>query len=154
MNNLGRLESLLALQKKRVDSAMAVVIVRNEALRQRVSERELARAQAEEAAAGYRLEQQRLTEAVLTGAIGHIGIQAVRLTSASLRCEMQRTLLDRTAQSLVASNDLVTAADAAAAGARTAYRRTLARQDALIALQKSLRKTEMQRVQRLEEQEA
>jgi hypothetical protein len=143
-----RFKSLLAVQKQRVDRAMADVLEKNEALRQQELQREGAQERAHEAVVAYRLEQQRLAESVVSGVL------AVRLTDASLRCEAQRTLIAETAQALVAAEDLLTAAEANAAGARATYRRTLARQDALLSLQASWRKTDAQRSVRLEEQDA
>jgi hypothetical protein len=148
MSSAARFKSLLAVQKRRVDRAMAEVLEKNGALRQQELQREVARERAQEAVVAYRLGQQRLTEAVVSGVL------AVRLAGASSRCEAQRTLIAETAQALVAAEDLLTAAEATAAGARATYRRTLARQDALLSLQASWRKTDAQRSLRLEEQDA
>jgi hypothetical protein len=59
-----RLKSLLAVQKQRVDRAMAVVHERNGTLRQRELERHSALERWEAAVVAYRLERQRLTESI------------------------------------------------------------------------------------------
>jgi hypothetical protein len=55
---------------------------------------------------------------------------------------------------LADADGLLAAASSAAMEARVTYRRTLARQDALLALQASWDKAQGQRMLRLEEQEA
>ena len=143
-----RFTSLLAVQKQRVERALAQVVEKNAAVRQRELEREAARERAETAVVVYRLEQQRLTESVVCGVL------AVRLAGASLRCEAQRTLIAETAQTLAAAEGELTCAEVAAVQARATYRRMLARQEALLSLQTSWRKSEAQRSARLQEQEA
>ena len=59
MNSGARLTSLLAVQKRRVDCAMAVVHERNGTLRQRELERQAALERWEAAVVAYRLERQR-----------------------------------------------------------------------------------------------
>lgn len=143
-----RLISLLAVQKQRVERAMARVVEKNAAVRQRELEREAARERAEAAVVVYRLEQQRLTESMVCGVL------AVRLAGASLRCEAQRASIAETAQTLAAAEGELSSAAVAAAQARATYRSMLARQEALLSLQTSWRKSEAQRSARLQEQEA
>jgi hypothetical protein len=146
-----RLTSLLAVQKQRVDRALATVHERNAMLRQRESERQAALERWEGAVVAYRLERERLTDSIANPGTG---IQAARLTGASLRCELHRDWVTEAAKGLSDSDELLAAASAAAMQARSAYRRTLARQDALLTLQASWLKAQAQRVLRLEEQEA
>jgi len=120
-------------------------------LHQRESERQAALERWEAAVVAYRLERERLTESIAKAAAG---IQAARLTGASLRCEVHRDWQAEAAKALVDADELLAAASAAAMEARAVYRRTLARQDALMTLQASWRKAQGQRVLRLEEQEA
>jgi hypothetical protein len=63
-------------------------------------------------------------------------------------------LIAATARAVTAAEDSVASAETAAAGARMTYRRTLARQDALLSLQANWRKSDVQRSLRLEEQDA
>jgi Tfp pilus tip-associated adhesin PilY1 len=146
-----RLTSLLAVQKQRVDRALAAVHERNAMLRQRVSERQAALERWEGAVVAYRLERERLTDSIANPGTG---IQAARLTGASLRCELHRDWVTAAAKALSDSDELLAAASAAAMQARSVFRRTLARQDALLTLQASWLKAQGQRVLRLEEQEA
>jgi hypothetical protein len=143
-----RFKSLLAVQKQRVDRAMAEVLAKNETLRQRELDREAARQRAQEAVAAYGLEQQRLGQSVVSGVL------ALQLAGAALRCENQRLLIAETAREVTAAEDSVAAAETVAAGARMTYRRTLARQDAFLLLQANWRKADVQRSMRLEEQDA
>jgi len=129
---------------------MAAVNERNGMLRQRELERQAALDQWEAAVVAYRQERERLAESIANPGSG---IQAVRLTGASLRCEAYRDWVTGTAKTLAAADDLLAAASSAAMEARAIYRRTLARQDALLTLQASWRKEQRQRVLRLEEQE-
>jgi hypothetical protein len=103
------------------------------------------------AVVAHRLERQRLTEAIANPGSG---IQAARLTEASLRCEAHRDWVAVAAKALADADELLATASAAAVEARAIYRRTLARQDALQTLQASWRKAQGQRMLRLEEQEA
>src|SRR5882724_9991798 len=151
MSNGARFASLLAVQRRRVDCAMTVVNERNAMLHQRESERQAALERWEAAVVAYRLERERLTESI---ARAGAGIHASRLTGASLRCEVHRDWQAQAAKALVDADELLAAASAAAMEARAVYRRTLARQDALMMLQASWRKAQGQRVLRLEEQEA
>ena len=146
-----RLTSLLAVQKRRVDCAMAAVHERNGTLHQRELERRAALEQWEAAVVAYHLELDRLTESISNPGSG---IQAATLTGASLRCEAHRGRVTGAAKVLADADELLTAASSAAMDARAIYRRTLARQDALRTLQASLQKAQGQRVLRLEEQEA
>jgi Tfp pilus tip-associated adhesin PilY1 len=146
-----RLASLLAVQKQRVDRALAAVHERNAMLRQRESERQAALERWEGAVVAYRLERERLTDSIANPGTG---IQAARLTGASLRCDLHRDWVTAAAKALGDSDELLAAASAAAMQARSVYRRTLARQDALLTLQASWLKAQGQRVLRLEEQEA
>jgi len=146
-----RLTSLLAVQKQRVDRALAAVHERNAMLRQRESERQAALERWEGAVVAYRLERERLTDSIANPGTG---IQAARLTGASLRCDLHRDWVTAAAKALSDSDELLAAASAAAMQARSVYRRTLARQDALLTLQASWLKAQGQRVLRLEEQEA
>ena len=146
-----RLTSLLAVQKQRVDRALAAVHERNAMLRQRESERRLALERWEGAVVAYRLERERLTDSIANPGTG---IQAARLTGASLRCDLHRDWVTAAAKALSDSDELLVAASAAAMQARSVYRRTLARQDALLTLQASWLKAQGQRMLRLEEQEA
>jgi hypothetical protein len=146
-----RLTSLLAVQKRRVDCAMAAVQERNGMLRQREVERQGALEHWESAVLAYRLERESLTESIANPGSG---IQAVRLTGASLRCEAHRGWVAAAAKALAEADELLAAASSAAMEARAIYRRTLARQDALLTLQASWRKAQGQRALRLEEQEA
>jgi len=130
---------------------MAAVHERNGVLRQRESERQGALEQWQAAVVAYRLERERLTEAI---AHPGPGIRAARLTGASLRCEAHRDWVAGTAKALADADELLVAASSAAMEARAIYRRTLARQDALLTLQTSWRKAQGQRMLRLEEQEA
>jgi hypothetical protein len=143
-----RFKSLLAVQKQRVDRAMADVLGKNATLRQRELDREAARQRAQDAVAAYRLDQQRLAQSVVSGVL------ALQLAGAALRCENQRLLIAAAARAVTAAEDSVASAETAAAGARMTYRRTLARQDALLSLQANWRKSDVQRSLRLEEQEA
>ncbi|MDB6101699.1 MAG: hypothetical protein JWO52_1698 [Gammaproteobacteria bacterium] len=151
MNSGARLTSLLAVQKRRVDCAMAVVHERNGMLRQRELERQAALEHWEAAVVAYRLERQRLTESIANPGSG---IRATRLTGASLRCDAHREWVAGAQKALADADELLAAASSAATEARVIYRRTLARQDALLTLQASWRKAQGQRMLRLEEQEA
>ena len=124
-----RLKSLLAVQKHRVDRAMGVVLEKNETVRQRESDRDAARERAEQAVVAYQLVQQRLVESALAGGL------AFQLAGASSRCEIQRTLIANTAQALGTAEEVLVSAEAEAVDARATYRRTLARQDALLSPQ-------------------
>jgi hypothetical protein len=146
-----RLTSLLAVQKRRVDGAMAAVHERNGVLRQRELERQAALQQWQAAVVAYRLERERLTASIANPGSG---IQAARLTGASLRCEAHRDWVARTAKALADADELLVTASSAAMEARAIYRRTLARQDALLTLQASWDKAQGRRMLRLEEQEA
>jgi len=151
-----RLTSLLAVQKRRVDCAMAIVHERNGMLRQRELERQAALEHWEAAVVAYRLERDRLTESIANpgGRHSRPGIQAARLTGASLRCDAHRDWVAAAQKALAGADELLAAAASAAMEARAVYRRTLARQDALLTLQMSWRKAQGQRMLRLEEQEA
>jgi hypothetical protein len=151
MNSGARLTSLLAVQKRRVDCAMAVVHERNGMVRQRELERQAALEHWEAAVVAYRLERQRLTESIANPGSG---IRAARLTGASLRCDAHRESVTGAHKALADADELLAAASSAATEARVIYRRTLARQDALLTLQASWRKAQGQRMLRLEEQEA
>ena len=146
-----RLTSLLAVQKQRVDRALATVHERNAMLHQRESERQGALERWEEAVGAYRRERDRLTESIANPGSA---IQAATLTGAALRCELHRDWVTQAAKALANSDELLAAASAAAMQARSVYRRTLARQDALLTLQASWLKAQGQRLLRLEEQEA
>jgi hypothetical protein len=124
-----RFKSLLAVQKHRVDRAMGVVLEKNETVRQRESDRDAARERAQQAVVAYQLVQQRLAESALAGGL------AFQLAGASSRCEMQRTLIADTEQALGTAEEVLVSAEAEAVDARATYRRTLARQDALLSLQ-------------------
>ena len=124
-----RFKSLLAVQKHRVDRAMGVVLEKNETVRQRESDRDAARERAQQAVVAYQLVQQRLVESALAGGL------AIQLAGASSRCEIQRTLIADTAQALGTAEEVLVSAEAEAVDARATYRRTLARQDALLSLQ-------------------
>jgi hypothetical protein len=151
-----RLVALLAVQKRRVDSAMGAVHERNGVLRQRELERQAALERLEAAVVAYHLERQRLAESIANpgGRHGRSGIQAARLTSASLRCDAHRDWVAVAQKGLADADELLAAASCAAMEARAIYRRTLARQDALLTLQASWKKAQKQRMLRLEEQEA
>jgi hypothetical protein len=151
MNSGARLTSLLAVQKRRVDCAMAVVHERNGMVRQRELERQAALEHWEAAVVAYRLERQRLTESIANPGSG---IRAARLTGASLRCDAHREWVAGAHKALADADELLATASSAATEARVIYRRTLARQDALLTLQASWRKAQGQRMLRLEEQEA
>jgi hypothetical protein len=124
-----RFKSLLAVQKHRIDRAMGVVLEKNETVRQRESDRDAARERAQQAVVAYQLVQQRLAESALAGGL------AVQLAGASSRCEIQRTLIADTARALGTAEEVLVSAEAEAVDARATYRRTLARQDALLSLQ-------------------
>ena len=124
-----RLKSLLAVQKHRVDRAMGVVLEKNETVRQRESDRDAARERAEQAVVAYQLVQQRLVESALAGGL------AFQLAGASSHCEIQRTLIADTERALGTAEEVLVSAEAEAVDARATYRRTLARQDALLSLQ-------------------
>ena len=124
-----RLKSLLAVQKHRVDRAMGVVLEKNDTVRQRESDRDAARERAQQAVVAYQLVQQRLAESALAGGL------AFQLAGASSRCEIQRTLIADTARALGTAEEVLVSAEAEAVDARATYRRTLARQDALLSLQ-------------------
>jgi hypothetical protein len=151
-----RLASLLAVQKRRVDGAMAAVQERNGVLRQRELERQAALERLEAAVVAYHTERERLTESIANPQAGHgrPGIQAARLTSASLRCDAHRDWVAAAEKGLADADELIAAASTAAMEARATYRRTLARQDALQTLQASWKKAQGRRTLRLEEQEA
>jgi hypothetical protein len=124
-----RFKSLLAVQKHRIDRAMGVVLEKNETVRQRESDRDAARERAQQAVVAYQLVQQRLVESALAGGL------AFQLAGASSRCEIQRTLIADTARALGTAEEVLDSAEAEAVDARATYRRTLARQDALLSLQ-------------------
>jgi hypothetical protein len=124
-----RFKSLLAVQKHRVDRAMGVVHEKNATVCQRESDRDAARERAQQAVVAYQLVQQRLAESALAGGL------AFQLAGASSRCEMQRTMITGTARALDTAEDVLASAEAEAVDARATYRRTLARQDALLSLQ-------------------
>lgn len=153
MNQGARLASLLAVQKRRVDCAMAAVMERNGVLRQRELERQAALEHQEAAVVAYRLERQRLTESIANPG-SRAGIQAAKLTGAALRCDSHREWVARAQKAVADADELFAAASSAAMEARVAYRRTVARQDALLTLQAGWRKAQGQRMLRLEEQEA
>ena len=153
MSTLGRIASLLVVQKGRVDRAMALVRERNATLLERESERDGARQRVADAVAAYRAEQARLSESI-NSASAVVGVRAVGLTAASVRCEAHRRRMTEASAELAAAEEKVAVALAAAAEARTAYRRILARQDALSNLQAAYKKAQAKRVLRLEEQEA
>jgi hypothetical protein len=146
-----RLTSLLAVQKQRVDRAMAAVHELNGVLRQRELDRQAALERWQAAVVACRLERERLAEAIANPGPG---IQAARLTGASLRCEAHRDWVAVAAKALADADELLATASSAAVEARAIYRRTLARQDALKTLQASWHKAQGQRMLRLEEQEA
>jgi hypothetical protein len=112
MNAVNRLTSLLRVQKGRVDRAIAQVHEQNRILREWESERDAAR--------------QRWADAV----------------GACLSCDAYRIQMTAAAEQLRVAEDSVSSALAAAMEARTAYRRSLARQEALTTLQASWRKRE------------
>ncbi|MFL6604246.1 MAG: hypothetical protein ACJ8R9_23340 [Steroidobacteraceae bacterium] len=151
-----RLASLLTLQKRRVDCALAAVQERNGVLRQRELQRQAALERLEAAVMAYRAERERLTESIANPQARHErpGIQAARLTNASLRCVAHRDWVAAAEEGLAQVDELLAAASAAALEARATYRRTLARQDALQTLRASWKKAQGQRMLRLEEQEA
>jgi len=124
-----RFKSLLAVQKHRVDRAMGLVFEKNETVRQRESDRDAARERAQQAVVAYQLVQQRLAESALAGGL------AFQLAGASSRCELQRSLIADTEQALGTAEEVLVSAEAEAVDARATYRRTLARQDALLSLQ-------------------
>jgi hypothetical protein len=124
-----RFKSLLAVQKHRVDRAMGAVLEKNETVRQRESDRDVARARAQQAVVAYQQEQQRLAESAVA-----VGL-AFQLAGASTRCEIQRMLMTETAGALGAAENVLVSAEAEAVDARTTYRRTLARRDALLSLE-------------------
>ena len=124
-----RFKSLLAVQKHRVDRAMGVVLEKNDTVRQRESDRDAARERAQQAVVAYQLVQQRLAESALAGGL------AFQLAGASSRCELQRSLIADTEQALGTAEEVLVSAEAEAVDARATYRRTLARQDALLSLQ-------------------
>jgi hypothetical protein len=130
---------------------MAAVHERNGVLRQRELERQAALEHLEAAVGAYHLERQRLTESIANPGAG---IQAARLTGAALRCDAHRDWVAGAGKALADADELLAAADAAAMEVRATYRRTLARQDALLTLQASWRKAQGRRLLRLEEQEA
>jgi len=108
---------------------MGVVLEKNETVRQRESDRDAARELAQQAVVAYQLVQQRLVESALAGGL------AFQLAGASSRCEIQRTLIADTARALGTAEEVLVSAEAEAVDARATYRRTLARQDALLSLQ-------------------
>jgi hypothetical protein len=124
-----RFKSLLAVQKHRADRAMGVVLEKNETVRQRESDRDAARERAQQAVIAYQRVQQRLAESALAGGL------AFQLAGASSYCEIQRTLIADTARALGTAEEVLVSAEAEAVDARATYRRTLARQDALLLLQ-------------------
>jgi hypothetical protein len=126
-----RFKSLLAVLQTRVDRAMGVVLEKNETVRQRESDRDAARDRAQQAVVAYRLVQQRLAESAVGGG------QAFQLAGASSRCDIQRALIADTARALGTAEEVLVSAEAEAVDARATYRRTLARQDALLSLQSS-----------------
>jgi hypothetical protein len=130
---------------------MAAVHERNGTLHQRELERQAVLEHWEAAVVAYHLERDRLTESIANPGSG---IQAAALTGASVRCEAHRERVTGAAKALAQADELLAAASSAAMEARVIYRRTLARQDALLTLQASLQKAQGQRVLRLEEQEA
>jgi len=156
MSAIARLGSLLAVQKGRVDGAMAAVHERNGVLRQRELERQAALERLEAAIVAYQLERKRLMESIENPRERHggSGIQAAMLTGASLRCDAHRGWVAAAEKGLADVDELFAAASRAAMEARATYRRALARQDALESLQASWKKAQGQRLLRLEEQEA
>jgi hypothetical protein len=156
MSAVARLASLLAVQKRRVDGAVAAVHERNGVLRQRELERQAALERLEAAVVAYQLERKRLTESIENPQAcgGRPGIQAVMLSGASLRCDAHRGWVAVAEKGLADADEVLAAASCAAMEARAIYRRALARQDALQTLQTSWKKAQGQRMLRLEEQEA
>jgi hypothetical protein len=152
MNTQSRFAALLLVQKDRVERAFAQVHERNAVLRQRELDRENAFECWEDSCAAYRLEQGLLAETIASN-IG-LGTHVARFSSASARCELCRARLAQMADALAVAEASFSAASAAAAEARSVYRRTLARQDALVTLAASWRKDEMKRIAQREEQEA
>jgi hypothetical protein len=124
-----RFKSLLAVQKHRVDRAMGAVLEKNETVRQRESDRDAARDRAQQAVVAYQQEQQRLAESALCAG------RAFQLAGASSRCDIQRMLIAETARELGTAEEVLLSAEAEAVDARATYRRTVARQDALLSLQ-------------------
>jgi hypothetical protein len=150
---MSRIASLLVVQKGRVDRAIALVHERNAALRERELERDGARQRVTNAVAAYRAEQARLSESINT-ASAPAGVRAVGLTTASVCCDAHRKRMTEATEELAGAEEKVTSASAAAVEARTAYRRALARQDALSTLQAGCRKAQAVKALRLEEQDA
>lgn len=148
-----RLAALLAVQKQRVDRAMAIVQERNEEVRQRESERQTALERWEAAVVAYRLQRQRLIDSIANPG-GRSGIKAGQLNGGALRCDAHREWVAGAQKALAEAEGLLAAASSAAVEARAIYRRTIARQDALMTLQAGWRKARGQRMLRLEEQEA
>jgi hypothetical protein len=130
---------------------MAAVHERNGTLHQRELERQAALEQWEAAVVAYHLERDRLTESIANPGSG---IQAATLTGAALLCEAHRDRVAGAAKALADADELLAAASSAAMEARAIYRRTLARQDALLTLQTTWQKAQRHRGLRLEEQEA
>jgi hypothetical protein len=127
--NAARFKTLLAVLKARVDRVMGVVLEKNEMVRQRESDRDAARARARQAVVAYQLVQQHLTESALAGGL------AFQLAGASSRCEIQRNSIADTERALGTAEEFLVSAEAEAVDARATYRRTLARQDAILSLQ-------------------
>jgi hypothetical protein len=124
-----RFKSLLAVQKQRIDRAMAVVLEKNATVRHRESDRDAAHDRAQQAVITYQQEQRRLADCAVAGGL------AFQLAGAASRCDLQRTLIADTARVLGTAEEVLVSAEVAAVDARATYRRTLARQDALLSLQ-------------------
>lgn len=126
-----RFKSLLAVQKHRVNRAMGLVLEKNETVRQRESDCDVARTTAQQAVSAYEQEQRRLADSALAGG------PAFQLAGAASRCDFQRAMIAETTRALGAAEEVLVSAESEAVDARATYRRTLARQDALLSLQVS-----------------
>ena len=140
------------VQRRRVEQALTRLQDLNVVQRQRELEREEAFENWEDSCAAYRLEQSRLAEEIATN-IG-CGTQVIRFTGASARCEAGRVRLEGMVRALELAETNLASAVIAAAEARALYRRTLARQDALLTLSATWSAAERRRQARREEQEA
>lgn len=98
----------------------------------------------------YRLERERLAEAIGSHRWLTLRIDAGTLTRGALRCEAHRAFVSESAKALADAEVLLVEATTAAAEARAIYDRTVARKDTLLTMQSRWRKDQSLRIVSLE----
>jgi hypothetical protein len=166
------LAPLMAVQKRRVEQAMAEVRARNEKFRQRESERDAAYQRWEEGRAASRQEQEVQVQSISdlstsfqrsakglsangTGIGGDPqgrGLCAAGLVVGAQRREWWRIRIEEYWKTLAAAEQELAKARAAAAEAQLLYRRARAREDALATLAANWRSAQAVKSERAEEQ--